>query len=109
MKMKPTEVRREEGLQEQRDEEEVTSTFLDTLWNESQSEYSEETLNALGEMDAKDIAQMYLDYRHQSESSPEISPEVVTNLQNIAGGEEAYNQMIDWAGENLSKGRDHYV
>ena len=97
------EVRREEGLQEQRDEEEVTSSFLDTLWNESQSEYTEDTLKALGEMDAKEIAQMYLEYRHQSEAAPEISPEVVTNLQNIAGGEEAYNQMIDWAGQNLSK------
>ena len=99
------EVRREEGLQEQRDEEEVTSSFLDTLWDESQSEYTQETLNALGEMDAKQIAQMYLEYRHQAEteSSPEISPEVVTNLQNIAGGEESYNQMIDWAGQNLSR------
>jgi hypothetical protein len=98
-----TEVRREEGLQEQRNEEEVA--FLDTLWNESQSEYSEETLKALGEMDAKEIAQMYLEYRHANETqdAPEISPEIVSSLQDIAGGEEAYNQMINWAGQNLSK------
>ena len=97
------EPRQEVREQEQRNEEEVA--FLDTLWNESQSEYSEETLKALGEMDAKQIAQMYLEYRHQAEtqSSPEISPEIITNLQNVAGGEEAYNQMIDWAGQNLSK------
>jgi hypothetical protein len=100
-----TEVRREEGLQEQRNEEEVSSTFLDQLWNESQSEYTEDTLKTLGEMNAKELAQMYLEYRHQAEtqSAPEISPEIVTNLQNIAGGEEAYGQMIQWAAQSLSK------
>ena len=63
------EVRQEVREQERGNEEEVTPSFLDTLWDESQSEYTEDTLKALGEMDAKEIAQMYLEYRHQSEDS----------------------------------------
>lgn len=97
------EVRREEGLQEQRNEEEVTPAFLDKLWEESQSEYSDETLKALSEMDSREVAQMYLDYRQQASQPTDLAPEVIEGLQSIAGGEESYQQMMQWAGENLSK------
>jgi len=97
-------VQREEETPQEEVEPEVESGFLDKLWSESQSEYSEETLKTLSEMDARDLAQMYLDYRHQSENQvADLSPEVVTSLQSIAGGEENYGQMIQWAGQNLSQ------
>ena len=59
----------EEEPVEQQDEpqEEVNTDFLERLWQESQDEYSEETLKALEGMDPADLAQMYLEYRAQVE------------------------------------------
>ena len=81
--------------------------FLDELWNESHSEYTPETLEKLESLSSADLAQMYLDYRQQVEEqgapSPDLSPEDVTQLQGVVGGEEQYNQMIGWAAEALSE------
>lgn len=46
-------------------EQEVDTSFLDRLWEESQTDYSEETLQQLQSMDPADLAQMYLDFRSQ--------------------------------------------
>ena len=48
---------------------EVDPGFLDELWNESLSEYSQETLDKLTSLSSTDLAQMYLDYRHQVEEN----------------------------------------
>jgi len=86
--------------------EEVSSDFLDRLWEESQDEYSQETLEALENMDTADLAQMYLEYRSQVEEGGEveaISEEDVNTLQGIVGGQEQYGQMMSWAQETLSE------
>jgi hypothetical protein len=88
-------------------EEEVTTAFLDELWNESLTEYKDETLSKLEKLSAAEVAQMYLDYRAQAEQqAPEASaltPEDVSTLQGVVGGEENYNNMIGWAANNLSE------
>ncbi len=102
------EVTPEETEQEPVEEvaQEVDTSFLDRLWEESQTDYSEETLQQLQSMDPADLAQMYLDFRSQVEEGGQtetISAEDVSSLQGIVGGEEQYGQMMAWAQESLSE------
>ena len=81
------------------------SNFLDTLWSE-QNELSDSTQQRLSNMDANELAQMYLEYRNgveQSAKPAEFSAEDITNLQGSAGGEKEYFAMLDWAKDNLSE------
>lgn len=94
----------EEPEEQQEEEEQVDVDFLERLWLESQDEYSEETLDALQNMDPADLAQMYLEYRAQNQQ-PEtyaLSDDDVTSLKDIAGGEEQYSNMMGWAQKALS-------
>jgi len=87
-------------------QEEVDVDFLDRLWQESQAEYSQETIEALQKMDPTDLAQMYLEYRSQVEEGgavETITAEDVNNLQGLVGGQEQYGQMMAWAQESLSE------
>tara|TARA_Y100000593_G_scaffold72345_1_gene132898 strand:+ start:891 stop:1670 length:780 start_codon:yes stop_codon:yes gene_type:complete len=90
---------------EEKEEEKVDVAFLDKLWEESQSEFSKETLEQLKGMKPEDVAQMYLDFR--SENKPQekstFTEDNVKDLKNIAGGEEGYNEMMGWAKTNLQK------
>jgi hypothetical protein len=88
------------------DKQEVDTSFLDQLWEESQTDYSEETLQKLQNMDPADVAQMYLDFRSQVEEGGKvesITAEDVSNLQGLVGGEQQYGQMMTWAQESLSE------
>ena len=96
----------EEPVEEQDEpQDEIDTDFLERLWQESQDEYSEETLKALESMDPADLAQMYLEYRAQVEegsTTETISEGDVQALYGIVGGEQQYSQMIGWAKETLS-------
>jgi hypothetical protein len=91
--------------QQQRQTEPVDSSFLDSLWDESLTEYTDDTLAKLEQMSSADVAQMYLDFRSQveeSSQSAELTPQDVSSLQGIVGGEQQYGQMMAWAQESLS-------
>ena len=92
---------------EEEEKEAVDTTFLDRLWEESkQDEFSEDTLKELGEMDPKDLANMYLEYRSSNSEAPEVqqlTKEDSDTLKGIVGGEAEYNSMITWAKDNLSE------
>merc|ERR1712159_618098 len=85
-------------------EDDVDTAFLETLWNESQKEYSKDTLEKLSKMDSRDIAQMYLKERSERPSyQSEFTEENITQLQGVVGGKDQYGQMMLWANENLAK------
>ena len=98
----------EEGYEDEEEADVDTSQdgFLDTLWEEAigKDDYSEETLEELSKMDAADIADMHLRYRQQVEESlpPEITEQQVSELKGVAGGEQQYNEMLQWAQETLN-------
>ena len=96
----------EEVQQDEREQEEpLDASFLDALWNESLTEYTDDTLAKLEQMSAADVAQMYLDFRSQveeSSASSEMTDEDVSSLQGIVGGQQQYQQMMGWAQDNLS-------
>jgi hypothetical protein len=92
--------------QQQQEVEPVDSSFLDALWNESLTEYTDETLSKLEQMSAADVAQMYLEFRSQVQEAPqadELTAEDVSSLQGIVGGEQQYSQMMAWAQDSLSE------
>ena len=102
----------EEGTTETKDEKveeekpkETDTAFLDTLWEESQKEFSKDTIDKLQGMKAEEVAQMFLDYRSKNEPSEavQLTDENVTQLKGIVGGEQQYDDMMKWAGENLQE------
>ena len=69
--------------------------------------FTQETLTKLEGMKPQDIAQMYLDYRSDAKEEPtaqQFTEENVSELKGIAGGEEGYSEMMNWAKSNLKKG-----
>ena len=89
------------------DAPEETTSFLDEIWEQSQSEYKEETLEKLRGMDPTELANMYLEYRNEvSKQAPQpraMPEQVVTQLKGIVGGDANYKNMTTWASTNLSK------
>lgn len=99
-----------EEVEEEKTEEEPTA-LLDRLWDEASKEaLSQETVDALRASSPDDLAKMYLDYRQGVENSQQENAPVVLNeeqvqgLKNVVGGEDNYDRMISWAGNNLAEG-----
>ena len=84
-------------------EEEIDTAFLDTLWEEAQDEWKEDTLKKLNNMDAREIAQMHLKYRADNQQQTELTEQNITDLKGVVGGEDQYQQMMQWATQNLQK------
>ena len=100
------EVESKEGREEEEEAEVDTSKdgILDDLWEQSSGEYSKETLDELSKLDAVDIADMHLRYRQKVEDSrpPEITEQQVSELKGVAGGEQQYTEMLQWAKDTLN-------
>ena len=97
---------------EDREEENETNKnskeagILDTLWEEANSEssYTKETVEKLNQLSPVEIADAHLKFREQVErSKPQITEQQVTELKNVAGGEQQYTEMLQWATNNLSE------
>ncbi len=88
------------------DKDSKESNILDQLWQESSNEkYNDATLEKLSKTNPAELAKMHLEFRAQAEQNApkEISPEDAKEIKNIAGGDEGYNDMLKWAGENLNE------
>ena len=82
-------------------ENEVDTSLFDRLWDESQDQISEDLIEEISKADPTDLANMYLEYRNSTEEGQVITEEDAITLKNTVGGEQAYDQMISWANENL--------
>ena len=94
----------EEQPQEEEAQEVVDpeTNLMETLWNEAQDEWTEDTLTKLRDADPVDIAQAYLEYRTENQSH-KLSQEETGNLYAMVGGEEEYGNMLQWAGTHLDQ------
>lgn len=103
----PYEVDESEPEETDDTEYEVDTSFLDQLYEEAQGEPSEETIQALENMSASEIADLYVQYRQQVESQPQVAAdftEAQTDaLYGMVGGREQYQQLTSWANDNLSQ------
>ena len=101
-KPKEEEEATEEPEAEKEETKETDSDFLNRLWDESQTEFTDETMKELSSMDPKDLANMHLEYRSKTQQ-PQISDQQVKQLKDVAGGEKDYSAMMDWAKQSLQK------
>ena len=98
---------KEETKEEEETKEDTPETnILDQLWEESSNEkYDDATLEKLSKTNPAELAKMHLEFRSKAEQyvPKEISPEDAKEIKNIAGGEDGYNDMLKWAGDNLNE------
>jgi len=92
---------KEEKKEEQKEEPEVTD-ILDRLWDEKEDGFKDATLKELASAKQGDLAKAYLLYRQQN-GPRQLSQEDIGKLKQTAGGEERYNQIVDWAQDNLNQ------
>lgn len=100
-------VESKENTEEKKEtKKDIKGNVLDTLWEEalSNESYTKETIEALNKMSPVEIADMHLKFRDQMEQkyAPKITEQQVTELKNVAGGDQQYNEMLQWATQNLN-------
>jgi hypothetical protein len=101
------EVEEESEADTDTEEDETPSyQFLERLAEEARTgEFSEELIDQLDQMSARDIAEMFLDYRENIPEQPEqqaISDEDLDYYYNMVGGQDQYQNMVGWAAQNLT-------
>ena len=102
-----------EETSEETEETKEDSTAT-TIINEAAAEYwdnnqelSEETIGKLSSMDSKDLLSAYLAAQKANpvEQAPEVdlSDRDIASVQDVAGGADDYNNLVEWASSNLSQ------
>ena len=92
----------EEEPQEQEEVVDPETDLMETLWNEAQDEWTEDTLTKLRDSDPVDIAQAYLEYRSENQSR-QLTEDETGSLYAMVGGEQEYGDMLQWASSNLDQ------
>ena len=84
--------------------------FLEDLYEQASSEkgeISEEMLSKLNNMSKQDIIQNFLQFRadagNKYQAIPDLSQQDVKELKGIVGGDQNYNNMLQWAKTNLTE------
>lgn len=94
----------QEVAEEEETSDEPSADFLDRLWEEAQSEFNDETLKELSNMDVGELAKMHLEYRARQKPTETLSDQDIKNLKGLVGGADNYDNMMQWASQNLEDG-----
>ena len=101
----PTEATEEVPTEEPVEEESATPEILSRASEEyAAGDISEETIEELSKMDSKDLINAYIEHyskNAQAQQAQSIEAAEVVKVKEIAGGEDGYNSMLQWAGKNL--------
>lgn len=111
-KLGSQETQPEEQTEDEQAPEETTETdegveFIGTLDSEfsESGELSAETLEKLSSMESKDLVDAYFRYQDQLEPQQPVGREMtdqeVSQIYDSVGGQQQYQQMTQWAAENL--------
>lgn len=90
-------------------EEEVNPNF-DILNKASEEFYandgqvSAETLEELGKLDSNDLISAYIELQGQQRQNNDLTDAQATEIRSLAGGDEAYTQLTQWAANSLDEG-----
>ena len=100
----PKEEVEEEVSKEAPDDEAPETNVLERLWTETQEgdqKVTKETVEELAKTDPRELAKMHLNYR--AENAPkDFTENDVKQLKSMAGGDEGYSNMLQWANETLN-------
>ena len=104
----PPEVSAEESDADQEQPQEVSPAV--SLISDASTEYAEkgelsaETYQKFTEMSSQDLVNAYIEMQGSMTQQQEVSDltsEQVNQIKNFAGGDQAYDQLMDWAGSNM--------
>jgi len=95
------------------DEDEVESSPGVSLITDASNEYfsndgklSEETMQKFTEMSSTDLVNAYMEIQKNAPApqgeSPDLTDAEMNQVYNSAGGEKAYQTMVNWASENIA-------
>ena len=97
----------EEQLQEK--EEEVENPNFDLL-NKASAEFysndgqvSAETLEELGKLDSNELISAYIQLQGQQRQGNDLTDTQASEIRSLAGGDEAYTQLTQWAANSLDE------
>ena len=92
----PTEEVEEEAPEVNATEQWITDASAE--WYEK-GELSEDTLKQMGEMSSQELVETYV--RMQQASQTDLTDAETKEIKNIAGGDEGYNQLMEWSYNNV--------
>ena len=100
----------EETPDEQPEPEETNETvdYMQQLGKEydETGTLSEDAIERLSQMDQKDLIRSYLQYYQKSAANAQeaqLQESAIADIKQSIGGEEAYAEMIQWAGQSLTE------
>ena len=91
------------------EEGEENGSILDELWEYeiNNEEFHEDAVAELQQMDPVDLANLHIEYRKQVEEegvgAKDFTEAEMTELKGVVGGDENYQNMLQWAGANLNQ------
>ena len=91
------------------EEGEEDGSILDELWEYeiNNEEFHEDAVAELQQMDPVDLANLHIEYRKQVEEegvgAKDFTEAELTELKGVVGGDENYQNMLQWAGANLNQ------
>ncbi len=100
------EVEAEEEPQEEAptDEEDGGNLYETIMESYRTGEWDPEVVNAVENMNPVDVANMFLQNQQtQQQSTPQATASDIEQIQQAVGGSDEYQNMIQWAGQNLSE------
>ena len=104
-----------EPVENEATEETPTSPAADLItaasdeYFNNEGQLSEETISKFSQLSSKELVEAYMQVQQNLpqgdllDKSADISDGTVNEIKNYAGGEQAYNDMVTWASNNLEK------
>ena len=89
---------------EEEEEIEVDGDLFDAIMESYRTgEWDDNLVEEVGKMDPIDVANMFLAKQGEAQQTEVATEEDVTQIQDSIGGIEEYQNMIQWASQNLSE------
>ncbi len=104
------EVEQEEVLPETSEEKSEEPSGTAELINSASDEFAEkgeltaETLDRFSEISSRDLVQAFAKMQAEAVDTAELTDAVIADVKGFAGGDQAYSDIVGWAGENLDQG-----
>ena len=99
----------EDSAEEEVKEEEVNPNF--ELLNKASEEFysndgqvSAETLEELSKLDSNELISAYISMQGQQRQGNDLTDAQAAEIRSLAGGDEAYGQLTQWAANSLDEG-----
>jgi hypothetical protein len=90
--------------EEEEEEVEVDGDLFDAIMESYRTgEWDDNLVEEVGKMDPIDVANMFLAKQGEAQQTEVATEEDVTQIQDSVGGVDEYQNMLQWAGQNLSE------